>query len=105
MGPYPFNVGDLTICVNVLQNYLEANAKVPWDDLRYLFGDIMYGGHITDDWDRITNNTYLYFLIRPEILDNMQLTMAQGFRSPNPAKFQREDYITFVNEKLPVEAP
>jgi dynein heavy chain len=31
--------------------------------------------------------------------------MAQGFRSPNPAKFQREDYVQFVNEKLPVEAP
>ena len=49
---YPFNVGDLTISVDVLYNYLEANSKVPWDDLRYLFGEIMYGGHITDDWDR-----------------------------------------------------
>jgi len=65
----------------------------------------MYGGHITDDWDRISNNTYLSFLIRPEILDNAQLTQAQGFRSPNPAKFNRDDYITFVDEKLPVEAP
>lgn len=25
---YPFNMGDLTICVNVLYNYLEANTKV-----------------------------------------------------------------------------
>jgi len=25
---YPFNVGDLTISVNVLYNYLEANSKV-----------------------------------------------------------------------------
>ena len=25
---YPFNTGDLTISVNVLFNYLEANAKV-----------------------------------------------------------------------------
>lgn len=41
---YPFNVGDLTISVNVLYNYLEANNKVPWEDLRYLFGEIMYGG-------------------------------------------------------------
>ena len=31
---YPFNTGDLTISVNVLYNYLEANAKVPWEDLR-----------------------------------------------------------------------
>ena len=26
--PYPFNNGDLTISVNVLLNYLEANTKV-----------------------------------------------------------------------------
>lgn len=44
---YPFNVGDLNISVSVLYNYLEANSKVPWEDLRYLFGEIMYGGHIT----------------------------------------------------------
>ena len=56
---YPFNTGDLTISVNVLFNYLEANSKVPWEDLRYLFGEIMYGGHITDDWDRRLCRTYL----------------------------------------------
>lgn len=65
----------------------------------------MYGGHITDDWDRLTCNTYLDFLIRPEVMDNMQLTMAQGFRSPNPTKYERGDYLQFVDEKLPVEAP
>ena len=27
--------------------------------LRYLFGEIMYGGHITDDWDRRLCKTYL----------------------------------------------
>jgi hypothetical protein len=48
-------LGDLNISVSVLYNYLEANAKVPWEDLRYLFGEIMYGGHITDDWDRNAN--------------------------------------------------
>jgi dynein heavy chain len=53
--------GDLNISVSVLYNYLEANAKVPWEDLRYLFGEIMYGGHITDDWDR---NANLHFIPR-----------------------------------------
>ena len=56
---YPFNNGDLTISVSVLYNYLEANTRVPWEDLRYLFGEIMYGGHITDDWDRRLCKTYL----------------------------------------------
>lgn len=96
---YPFNTGDLTISVNVLFNYLEANAqvgcvdammynrrnienkdddycigsnftmvvmmKVPWEDLRYLFGEIMYGGHITDDWDRRLCRTYLEEYMQP----------------------------------------
>jgi hypothetical protein len=22
-------------------NYLESNTKIPWDDLRYIFGEIM----------------------------------------------------------------
>lgn len=33
----------------------------------------MYGGHITDDWDRRTNNTYLKVLIKPDLLNNMNL--------------------------------
>jgi len=31
----------------------------------------MYGGHITDNWDRRTNATYLMFLIQPEIMNGM----------------------------------
>lgn len=45
---------------------LEANSKVPWEDLRYLFGEIMYGGHITDDWDRRLCRTYLEEFLHPD---------------------------------------
>jgi len=65
---YPFNTGDLTISVNVLYNYLEANSKVPWEDLRYLFGEIMYGGHITDDWDRKLCRSYLEEYMQQELV-------------------------------------
>jgi len=58
----------LTICADVLQNYLANYEVVPYDDLRYIYGEIMYGGHITDKWDRRTNETYLKVLIRPELL-------------------------------------
>lgn len=62
---YPFNSGDLTISANVLYNYLENSNKIPWQDLRFLFGEIMYGGHITDDWDRRLCNTYLEEYLQP----------------------------------------
>lgn len=65
---YPFNNGDLIISVDVLYNYLEANPKVPWEDLRYLFGEIMYGGHITDDWDRRLCKSFLEEYMQPELV-------------------------------------
>ena len=42
--------------------------QVPWTDLRYLFGEIMYGGHITDDWDRRLCRTYLEEYMKPELV-------------------------------------
>jgi dynein heavy chain len=57
---YPFATGDLVNSATVLRNYMEnAPTKVPWTDLQYLFGDIMYGGHIVNDFDRLMANTYV----------------------------------------------
>uniref|UniRef100_A0A8C4PUN9 Dynein axonemal heavy chain 11 n=1 Tax=Equus asinus asinus TaxID=83772 RepID=A0A8C4PUN9_EQUAS len=88
---YPFNPGDLTICANVLYNYLEANPNVPWEDLRYLFGEIMYGGHITDDWDRK--------LCRIED----ELMLAPGFAAPPNLDYS--GYHQYIEDMLPPESP
>lgn len=99
---YPFNTGDLTISVNVLYNYLEANAKVPWTDLRYLFGEIMYGGHITDDWDRRLCRTYLEEYMKPEMLEG-ELNLAPGF--PIPGNSDYKGYHQYIDDVLPPESP
>ena len=41
---YSFNTGDLTICANVLQTYLESNPVIPWEDLRYIFVRYYFSG-------------------------------------------------------------
>uniref|UniRef100_A0A8C8AZP1 Dynein axonemal heavy chain 17 n=1 Tax=Otus sunia TaxID=257818 RepID=A0A8C8AZP1_9STRI len=99
---YPFNNGDLTISINVLYNYLEANPKVPWDDLRYLFGEIMYGGHITDDWDRRLCRTYLSEYIHEELLEG-EVYLAPGFLIPPSLDY--EGYHKYIDENLPPESP
>uniref|UniRef100_A0A671VS67 Dynein axonemal heavy chain 17 n=1 Tax=Sparus aurata TaxID=8175 RepID=A0A671VS67_SPAAU len=99
---YPFNTGDLTISINVLYNYLEANPKVPFDDLRYLFGEIMYGGHITDDWDRRLCRTYLEEYIKPEMMEG-ELYLAPGF--PLPGNMDYNSYHQYIDDTLPAESP
>merc|ERR1739838_108334 len=99
---YPYNTGDLTISVNVLYNYLEANSKVPWDDLRYLFGEIMYGGHITDDWDRRLCKTYLEEYMNSEMFDTV-LYLAPGFQIPPSLDYN--GYHQYIDDMLPPESP
>jgi dynein heavy chain len=107
---YPFNDGDLTICGQVLRNYLNNSevlgTDVPWPDLRYIFGEIMYGGHITDFWDRRINNYYLSVLVIPDLLTG--LTLAPGpssFKSPDPAKMEYVNYTKYIEERFPPENP
>jgi dynein heavy chain len=100
---YSFNTGDLTICANVLESYLEANPVIPWDDIRYIFGEIMYGGHITDAWDRRTCNSYLSVLVNDKLFNGMEL--GPGFKSPDPSTLDYEGYLAYVDEKLPQDSP
>ena len=99
---YPFNTGDLIISMNVLYNYLEANNRIPWEDLRYLFGEIMYGGHITDDWDRRLCKAYLEEYMHPDQLDG-ELKLAPGFSSPPNMDYQ--GYHWYISDHLPPENP
>ena len=56
---YNFNIQDLTASTSITSMYLDQEERVPWEALRYIIGQVMYGGHITDTWDRRVANTYL----------------------------------------------
>lgn len=99
---YPFNPGDLTICANILYNYLEASPNVPWEDLRYLFGEIMYGGHITDAWDRKLCQVYLEEFMNPSLIED-ELMLAPGFAAPPYLDYS--GYHQYIEDKLPPESP
>lgn len=110
---YSFNTGDLTICASVCKSYISGNDNVPWDDLRYIFGQIMYGGHITDFWDRRTNSTYLEVLFQPKIFAGAELVPCYQpteetkdlFLSPDSSNTSYIGYKSYIDEALPQEAP
>ncbi|XP_077576473.1 dynein axonemal heavy chain 11 [Stigmatopora nigra] len=99
---YPFSTGDLTISANILLNYLESNTKVPWEDLCYLFGEIMYGGHITNNWDRRLCKTYLQEFMNPKLFEG-ELHLCPGFMAPPFMDYN--GYHAYIDENLPPESP
>ena len=78
---YPYNPGDLKDSIAVANNYLEGGASIPWDDLRYLFGEIFYGGHITDNYDRVLCSACLQAYVRAELLEG-NMPLFTGFATP-----------------------
>lgn len=110
---YNFSIGDLRDSANVCANYLDkasaSSGKVPWEDLRYIFGDIMYGGYITDDWDRIFCSTFLVNLMNETLFDDAELfPFIEGksnitFKCPNA--WQWDKYVEYIRDELPPETP
>jgi len=99
---YPFGGGDLTVCKDVLNNYLEASGtNIPWDDMKYIFGEIMYGGHITDDFDRRLCNTYLDRYMCNELFEALELFPGFGV-APAGSHSKMTEYL---KESFPTETP
>jgi len=86
---------------------LDNNPITPYQDLRYIFGEIMYGGHITDAWDRRTCNTYLDVILHEGLFEKMILGVSGGkeFRSPDPAGLDFQGYFTYIEEAMVPESP
>ncbi len=61
---YDFNESDLTISRQLLSTYLtkacadEHDDVIPWESLKYLIGDAMYGGRVSDEMDRRILSAY-----------------------------------------------
>jgi len=99
---YGFNFGDLSICSDVIRNYLNANDEVPWADVRYIIGEVMYGGHLTDRFDRRVDIAYLSEMMNPECFNGMAI--APGFNCP-PCDKDWEFYRDYIETNFPSEHP
>jgi dynein heavy chain len=107
---YPFNIGDLRDSYSVLNKYFESPmGKIPWDDLAYIFGEIMYGGHIVDDWDRRLAKAYLEVFMMNELFDEIDLfPFCEGknvsFKCP-PLGTTHDKYSEYIETGLFAETP
>ncbi|OQR82552.1 dynein heavy chain [Achlya hypogyna] len=99
---YEFNDTDLETSYECLKKFLTEQPTIPWDALRYVTGQINYGGRVTDDWDRRCLTSILNGFYTPAVLQDSYRFSASGtYFAPAAA-----DLVSVVAyfEGLPVHA-
>ncbi|XP_070984280.1 dynein axonemal heavy chain 6-like [Oncorhynchus clarkii lewisi] len=80
--PYTFTSSDLEVSMLNQESLLRAaeGSELPWAALRYLTGEVIYGGRVTDPWDRRCLLTILHRCYTPSVLqDGHSFCQAQGY--------------------------
>ncbi|XP_007489994.2 dynein axonemal heavy chain 10 isoform X1 [Monodelphis domestica] len=75
--PYDFNESDFQVCMEILNTYLtkafqQNDNKIPWGSLKYLIGEVMYGGRAIDSFDRRILTIYMDEYLGDFIFDTFQ---------------------------------
>ncbi|XP_078069639.1 dynein axonemal heavy chain 6-like [Mustelus asterias] len=85
--PYQFASSDLEVAIQNLEMLIRNEVEIPWTALRYLTGEVVYGGRVTDGWDRRCLNSTLNWFYRPEVLE-------EGF------SFSTDGVYSMISEKM-----
>ncbi|RYH28883.1 hypothetical protein EON65_10520, partial [archaeon] len=105
---YDFNESDFNISRRLLALYLQKSFEdkdefLPWGSLKYLIGDAMYGGRVSDDMDRRVLKTYLEEYMGDFLFDDCQKFSFStvGFDYKLPEWGDVENYTSMI-ESLPL---
>ncbi len=98
-------MSDYTVSKRLLAMYLNKCGKddvIPWASLKYLIGEAMYGGRVTDDFDRRLMMTYLNEYMGDFIFDTNQKFFFSkiGFDYEVPANTAYDGYLKYI-ESIP----
>ncbi|XP_045466201.1 dynein axonemal heavy chain 10 [Harmonia axyridis] len=103
---YDFNESDFNVCVTILDTYLTKaknlkDTRIPWGSLKYLIGEVMYGGRVIDDFDRRIVKIYMDEYMGDFLFDTFQPFHFYHDESVDyiiPPSGVKDDYIAFIDE-------
>ncbi|KAJ3032718.1 hypothetical protein HDV00_007194 [Rhizophlyctis rosea] len=113
---YEFNDSDHDMALTVIDHWLDSvaqgrsnisPAKIPWDALKTLITETVYGGKIDSEFDQKLLESFVHGLFAPETYDlNFALVEgtegAKGLKIPDGTKM--DQFISWV-QKLPEQQP
>ncbi|KAM6052185.1 dynein axonemal heavy chain 10 [Chlamydotis macqueenii] len=107
--PYDFNESDFQVCMEILNTYLtkafeQNDDKIPWSSLKYLIGEVMYGGRAIDSFDRRILTVYMDEYLGDFIFDTFQtfhFYKNNKFDYKIPQGTVKDDFVEAI-ESLPL---
>ncbi|KAK9891390.1 hypothetical protein WA026_014631 [Henosepilachna vigintioctopunctata] len=103
--PYEFNSADwLASCIFV-QNHLDdidPKRGVSWVTLRYMLGEVHYGGRVTDDFDKRLLNTFCSYWFHDALFES-NFEFAKGYKV---VRFKQvSEYLTHIDSFASTDPP
>eukprot|EP00750_Incisomonas_marina_P009230 INCI15857.2.p1 GENE.INCI15857.2~~INCI15857.2.p1 ORF type:complete len:4529 (-),score=890.01 INCI15857.2:58-13644(-) len=108
---YDYNMSDFNISRRLLGLYLEkayvnGDEQIPWGSIKYLIGDAMYGGRVSDDYDRRVLQTYMHEYFGDFLFDDFQQfffsEVGFQYKMPDPELGQKAKVYQAEIETLPL---
>ncbi|XP_048268511.1 dynein axonemal heavy chain 8 [Bombus terrestris] len=103
--PYEFNLSDWLASCMFINNHLsdfDVKQGISWHTIRYMIGEVQYGGRVTDDYDKRLLNTFakLWFL---DAIFSEDFVFYKGY--PVLVYKQVTDYLKVIDEMSSIDPP
>jgi Dynein, heavy chain len=101
---YEFNESDLETSFTMLKNMLDDHQEILWDAIRFVTGEINYGGRVTDDWDRRCLLAILnQYCVEPILNDTYTFSKSGIYKSPPDSTL--EGYKAIISNFPDIDDP